>query len=52
MEDYREKHAELTQAKDEAGVELNKAQQALSDLIDEEKSVGKSLKELRAAKKS
>lgn len=52
MEDYREKYAELTQAKDEAEVELNKAQQALSDLIDEEKSVGKSLKKLRAAEKS
>lgn len=52
MEDYREKHTELTQAKDKAEVELNKAQQELSDLIDEEKSVGKSLKKLRAAEKS
>ena len=51
MEDYREKYAELTQAKEEAEVELNKAQQELSDLIDEEKSVGKSLKKLRASDK-
>ena len=52
IEDCRKKYTELAQAKDEAEIELNKAQQALSDLIDEEKSVEKSLAKLRAAEKS
>lgn len=51
VEDCRKQVAEIAQAKEAAEAELDKAQQELSDLIDEEKSVGKSLKKLRASDK-